>query len=112
VVRSNHEGSSGPSANRHRFSRRFVRGRNSPRTDLQIQNAHAANIAQRLPEYFGKACPQTTSFILLPLLSDSSPIACMLVGRDVAEPDPITPEDIRLLRTVRGQIILAMKTAR
>jgi HD-like signal output (HDOD) protein len=81
-------------------------------TDLQIQDAHAANIAQRLPAYFSKACPQTTSFILLPLLSDSSPIACLLVGRDVPEPDPITPDDIRLLRTVRGQIILAMKTTR
>jgi HD-like signal output (HDOD) protein len=79
-------------------------------SDLQIQNALDPAIAPRLPRYFSKACPQTTSFILLPLLSESSPIACILVGRDVPEPEPISAEDIRLLRTVRGQIILAMKT--
>jgi hypothetical protein len=39
-------------------------------------------------------------------------IACILVGRDLPEPEPISPEDMRLLRTVRGQIILAMKTVR
>jgi HD-like signal output (HDOD) protein len=81
-------------------------------SDLQIQNALDPLVAQRLPHYFTKACPLTTSFIVLPLVSESSPIACMLVGRDVAEPEPINPEDIRLLRTVRGQIILAMKTVR
>jgi len=81
-------------------------------SDLQIQNALAPTVAQRLPLYFTKACPQTTSFIVLPIVSENSPIACILVGRDVPEPEPISPEDIRLLRTVRGQIILAMKTVR
>src|SRR5580658_294178 len=81
-------------------------------SDLQIQNALVPTIAPRLPQYFSRACPQTTSFIMLPILSENSPIACVLVGRDVAEPEPISPEDIRLLRTVRGQIVLAMKTVR
>ena len=81
-------------------------------SDLQIQNALAPTIALRLPQYFTKACPQTASFIVLPILSDNSPIACILVGRDLPEPEPISPEDMRLLRTVRGQIILAMKTVR
>jgi len=35
-------------------------------SDLQIQNALAPTIAVRLPQYFTKACPQTTSFIILP----------------------------------------------
>jgi HD-like signal output (HDOD) protein len=81
-------------------------------SDLQIQNALVPTVALRLPRYFTKACPQTISFIVLPIVSENSPIACMLVGRDVPEPEPISPEDIRLLRTVRGQIILAMKTVR
>jgi HD-like signal output (HDOD) protein len=81
-------------------------------SDLQIQNALDPAISLRLPGYFTRACPQTTSFIMLPILSENSPIACVLVGRDVAEPEPISPEDIRLLRTVRGQIVLAMKTVR
>jgi HD-like signal output (HDOD) protein len=81
-------------------------------SDLQIQNALAPTIAQRLPQYFSKACPQTASFIILPILSENSPIACILVGRDLPEPEPISPEDMRLLRTVRGQIVLAMKTVR
>jgi len=81
-------------------------------SDLQIQNALAPTIALRLPQYFTRACPQTTSFIILPILSENSPIACILVGRDLPEPEPISPEDMRLLRTVRGQIILAMKTVR
>jgi hypothetical protein len=81
-------------------------------SDLQIQNAFAPAISLRLPQYFSKACPQTASFIILPILSENSPIACILVGRDLPEPEPISPEDMRLLRTVRGQIILAMKTVR
>jgi HD-like signal output (HDOD) protein len=81
-------------------------------SDLQIQNALAPTVALRLPQYFTRACPQTTSFIILPILSENSPIACILVGRDLPEPEPISPEDMRLLRTVRGQIILAMKTVR
>jgi HD-like signal output (HDOD) protein len=81
-------------------------------SDLQIPNTLAPAFAHRLPRYFAKACPQTLSFIMLPIHSESSPIACIFVGRDVPEPEPITPEDIRLLRTVRGQIILAMKTVR
>jgi hypothetical protein len=79
-------------------------------SDLQIQNALAPAIALHLPPYFTAACPKTSSFIMLPILSENSPVACILVGRDLPEPEPISPEDIRLLRTVRGQIILAMKT--
>jgi HD-like signal output (HDOD) protein len=81
-------------------------------SDLQIQDALAPTIAPRLPKYFTKACPKTSSFIILPILSEGSPIACILVGRDLPEPAPISPEDMRLLRTVRGQITLAMKTVR
>jgi HD-like signal output (HDOD) protein len=81
-------------------------------SDLQILDTNAPAFANRLPRYFAKACPQTASFIMLPLIAESSPIACILVGRDVPEPRPISAEDIRLLRTVRGQIILAMKTVR
>ncbi len=33
-------------------------------------------------------------------------------SRDLPEPEPIGPEDMRPLRTVRGEIILAMKTVR
>jgi len=81
-------------------------------SDLQIRNALAPAIALRLPRYFTKACPQTTSFIVLPILSEKASIACILVGRDLPEPEPISSEDMRLLRTVRGQIVLAMKTVR
>jgi HD-like signal output (HDOD) protein len=81
-------------------------------SDLQIQNAFDPKIALRLPAYFTKACPRTASFIVLPILSENSPIACILVGRDVPETEPISSEDMSLLRAVRGQIILAMKTVR
>ena len=81
-------------------------------SDLQIQNTRDPAIARRLPLYFVKACPDTTSFVVLPIVSGESAIACILVGRDVAEPDPISSEDISLLRAVRGQMILAMKTIR
>jgi HD-like signal output (HDOD) protein len=81
-------------------------------SDLQIQNILDPAIAKHLPRYFAVACPHTTSFSLLPVVSDDSPIACILVGRDVAEPQPITPEDIRLLRAMRAQIAMAMKSIR
>jgi len=79
-------------------------------SDLQIQDTRAPQIAARLPGYFLKACARTTSFILLPIVSENLSIACILVGRDVAEPEPISAEDVRLLRTVRAQIVLAMRT--
>jgi HD-like signal output (HDOD) protein len=81
-------------------------------SDLQIQNAFDPKIAQRLPPYFTKTCPRTASFIILPIVSENSPIACILVGRDAPETEPVSSEDISLLRAVRGQIILAMKTVR
>ena len=81
-------------------------------SDLQIQNARDPKIAPRLPAYFTSACPRTASFILLPIVSGDSPIACILAGRDVPETEAINSEDISLLRAVRGQIILAMKTVR
>jgi HD-like signal output (HDOD) protein len=81
-------------------------------SDLQIQNARDPKVAARLPAYFTTACPRTVSFILLPIVSDESPIACILAGREVPETEPISSEDIGLLRAVRGQIILAMKTVR
>jgi HD-like signal output (HDOD) protein len=81
-------------------------------SDLQIQNALDPKIAPRVPRHFTKACPRTASFIVLPIVSEDSPIACILVGRDVPELEPISSEDIGLLRAVRGQIILAMKTGR
>jgi HD-like signal output (HDOD) protein len=81
-------------------------------SDLQIQNTRDPKISPRLPAYFTKACPQTSSFVVLPIVSGDSAIACILVGRDVAETEPIGSEDISLLRAVRSQIILAMKTIR
>jgi len=81
-------------------------------SDLQIQNARDPKIALRLPAYFTNACPRTASFILLPIVSGDSPVACILAGRDVPETEAISSEDISLLRAVRGQIILAMKTVR
>jgi HD-like signal output (HDOD) protein len=81
-------------------------------SDLQIQDTRVPAIAARLPPYLIKACPQTASFILLPILAGNSALACILVGRDVPEPQPIDSTDVRLLRTVRGQIVLAMKTIR
>jgi HD-like signal output (HDOD) protein len=81
-------------------------------SDLQIQDTRAPQIAARLPGYFLKACGPMSSFILLPIVSENVAIACILVGRDVAEPAPISAEDVRLLRTVRGQIVLAMKTVK
>ena len=81
-------------------------------SDLQIQNARDPKIAARLPPYFTAAFPRTASFIVLPIVSGDSPIACILVGRDVPETGPISSEDISLLRAVRGQIVLAMKTVR
>jgi GAF domain-containing protein len=81
-------------------------------SDLQIQNARDPKIAARLPPYFIAAFPRIASFIVLPIVSGDSPIACILVGRDVPETGPISSEDISLLRAVRGQIILAMKTVR
>ncbi|HLZ98445.1 MAG TPA: HDOD domain-containing protein [Steroidobacteraceae bacterium] len=81
-------------------------------SDLQIQNARDPKITARLPPYFTAAFPRTASFIVLPIVSGDSPIACILVGRDVPEMGPISSEDVSLLRAVRGQIILAMKTVR
>src|ERR1700676_2143695 len=98
--------------NRYRRTGRPVRGGGPRGSDLQIQNIRDPKIAARLPPYFTAAFPQTASFIVLPIVSGDSPIACILVGRDVPETGPISSEDIGLLRAVRGQIILAMKTVR
>jgi hypothetical protein len=81
-------------------------------SDLQIQNIRDPKIAARFPPYFTAAFPQTASFIVLPIvfwrLADR--LHSGRTGRTGNGTDH--SEDIGLLRAVRGQITLAMKTVR
>jgi serine/threonine protein kinase len=76
--------------------------------DSLIQDASAANIASRLPEWYRQSV-HAPAFLLLPLMLKGSPFA--LIYADKAEPGSIAlgEKELALLRTLRNQACIAFR---
>jgi HD-like signal output (HDOD) protein len=76
--------------------------------DIVIENAHAENIAQRIPEWHRKAT-RARSFILLPVMLKGQAIGLLYADSEKPDGLEIDAEQLGLLRTLRGQVTLAFK---
>jgi HD-like signal output (HDOD) protein len=76
--------------------------------DIAIENTEAGNIAQRIPQWHREAI-KVKSFLLLPVMLKSRPLALLYADSEHAEPMKISPEQLSLLRTLRSQVVLAFK---
>lgn len=77
-------------------------------TDLFISNAAAPKVRELLPHWHQNLLSDARSFIVLPLVFNKKPIGFVYADREFAAPEGITPEETRLIKTLKGQILTAL----
>jgi HD-like signal output (HDOD) protein len=78
------------------------------RADVVIEDAQAANIIQRIPQWHRQAI-SAKSFLLLPVVLQNEVVGLIYADSDRAEGLKINAELLNLLRTLRSQVVLAFK---
>ncbi len=76
--------------------------------DLLIEDIKAANIADKIPAWY-RAAVSSQSFILLPVIVNSKPMAMFYADMQHANSMLVSPKQLSLLRTLRNQSLLAIK---
>ncbi len=76
--------------------------------DLFIADTQAANIVSRIPAWYREKLNAPT-FLLLPLVINGKAIGLFYADRDQSGELAIEPEQLRLLKTLRNQAILAIR---
>jgi HD-like signal output (HDOD) protein len=76
--------------------------------DIVIENTQAPNIAQRIPDWHRRVI-SAKSFLLLPVMLKSHAIGLLYADSELADGIKIDAEQLGLLRTLRGQVVLAFK---
>ncbi|MFG6414885.1 HDOD domain-containing protein [Roseateles sp. DC23W] len=78
--------------------------------DTLIQDARAANIAERLPGWF-KAEMGAQSFLLLPLVLKGAPLGLIYADHAKAGAVQLGEKELSLVRTLRNQAVMAFRQA-
>lgn len=78
--------------------------------DLLISDASAPKIRKLIPQWYNDLFPDVRSFMVLPLITNDKPIGLFYADRKSAAPEGITPEEIRLIRTLKGQALTAFNS--
>ena len=76
--------------------------------DLLIEDIKAENIADKIPAWF-RAAVSSQSFLLLPVIVNSKPMAMFYAEMKHANTMHVSPKQLSLLRTLRNQSLLAIK---
>jgi hypothetical protein len=76
--------------------------------DIVIENTQAPNIAQRIPDWHRRVI-NARSFLLLPVMLKNQAIGLLYADSELADGIKIDAEQLGLLRTLRGQVVLAFK---
>lgn len=76
--------------------------------DIVIENTQAPNIAQRIPDWHRRVI-SARSFLLLPVMLKNRAIGLLYADSERADGIKIDAEQLGLLRTLRGQVVLAFK---
>lgn len=76
--------------------------------DLQIEDIQAANIASKIPQWF-KSAVSAQSFILLPVMVKANAVGLFYADMQKANGMQINDKQHALLRTLRNQVVLAIK---
>jgi hypothetical protein len=78
--------------------------------DLLISNASTPKIRKLIPQWHKSLFPDVCSFMVLPLVTNDKPIGLFYADRQSEAPEGITPEEIRLIRTLKGQALTAFNS--
>lgn len=76
--------------------------------DIVIENTQAPNIAQRIPDWHRRVI-SARSFLLLPVMLKNHAIGLLYADCDRVDGIKVDAEQLGLLRTLRGQVVLAFK---
>lgn len=79
-------------------------------TDLHIADAASEKVAAKLPAWFARELPRTQSFLLMPLVLKDKPIGLFFADRDVVDVGGLSTEELNLLRSLRNQVVLALRS--
>ncbi|MER0203709.1 MAG: HDOD domain-containing protein [Nitrosomonas sp.] len=78
--------------------------------DLLISDACTAKIHTLIPQWHRDLFPDTRSFMVLPLVANNKPIGLFYANREAEAPEGITPDEIRLIKTLKGQALTAFNS--
>ncbi|MBX3616842.1 HDOD domain-containing protein [Nitrosomonas sp.] len=78
--------------------------------DLLISDAFAPKIRKLIPQWHKDLLPDARSFMILPLVTRQKPIGFFYADRDTDAPEGVSSEEIRLIRTLKGQALTAFNS--
>ncbi len=79
-------------------------------TDLHIADVSTDKIRAALPIWFGRDFPTAKSFLLMPLALNGRSVGFFYADRPLADPKGLSPEELNLVRSLRNQVVLAMRS--
>lgn len=79
-------------------------------TDLHIADVGSEKVVAKLPAWFTRELPKTKSFLLMPLILKAKPIGLFFADRFVHDEKGLSPEELNLLRSLRNQVLMALRT--
>jgi GAF domain-containing protein len=79
-------------------------------TDLHIADAASPKVVAKLPVWFARELPQSTSFLLMPLTVGERPLGLFFADRPVPDAKGLSSEELNLLRALRSQVVLAIRS--
>ncbi len=78
--------------------------------DLSISDATDPKMHNRLPRWHIDLMPDTKSFIILPLVINSKPIGILYADRQHKAPEGISPDEMKLIKTLKGFILTTLSS--
>lgn len=79
-------------------------------TDLHIADVATDKVRNALPPWFARDFTMAKSFLLLPLAIGGRAVGFFYADRPVVDPRGLTPEELNLVRSLRSQVMLAMRS--
>lgn len=89
----------------HLFAAALLQGK-----DLHIADSTADKLRASLPDWFLRDFGQARSFLLMPLVVADKPVGFFYADRPVADAAGLSAEELNLLRALRSQVVLAMRS--
>jgi len=79
-------------------------------TDLHIADVSTEKVRAALPPWFARDFTTAKSFVLLPLAVGGRSVGFFYGDRPVVDARGLTPEELNLVRSLRNQVLLAMRS--
>ncbi len=78
--------------------------------DLLISDATVQKVRKLKPRWHIDLLPDANSFIVLPLVINKVPVGLFYADREHKAPEGVTPEEMQLIKTLKGQVIAALNS--